>query len=399
MRVVGRFAATAVVACVASLTLGSPASAADARVVPGSTQLDDQTFLTYVPCAGFFASGTTVPGLRINRGHDGAPLGRRSFGLAMAGAGTAAGVVHQTTSMDLLGDVSMAVNPDGATSGVSYVWYISPDLPAGQAWLGRADLAAAPGWQRVDVSAASFTWQAHDLATRQPLGDSSGALLRDFVAAHGDGPGYVVSGFGCDGTSFNIDNLTYGQSTYDLEGFTATTSIAAEAATPGRPVTLRGWSERDSSRRLGDPLILEQRVAGTADWKPVGGPTFSDPDAIVRATVDPDVATYYRWRMADSEYADANVSDGVLVEPAPQPGPGSDEATDPTKQPEPTKQPDRSKADRVKQPSPTSQPTPTPAPSPTPIPALSPLPTPEPPATPENAPALLPTEPPPSQTP
>lgn len=173
MRVVGRFVATAVAALVASLALGSSASAADTFVVPGSTTLDDRTFLTYVPCAGFFAPGASAPGLRINRGPAAAPLGKRSFGLAMAGTGTAAGVVHETVSMGLLGQVSMSVNPDQATTGVAYVWYISPDLPAGQAWLGRADLGAAPGWQRVDVSAADFTWQAHDLASRQPVGEST----------------------------------------------------------------------------------------------------------------------------------------------------------------------------------------------------------------------------------
>ncbi len=356
MRGTGRCVATSVVALAASLVLGSPASAADSYVVHGTTRLDDQTFLTYVPCAGFFASGATVPGLRINRGPEAAPLGRRSFGLAMKGAGTAAGVVRHTTSLGLLGDVAMSVNPAQATKGVAYVWYVSPDLAAGQAWLGRADLAAARGWQRVDVSAATFTWRVYDLASRRPLGEPARALLPDFVAGHGDGPGYVVAGFGCDGTSFNIDAVGYGPSTYDLEGFVATTSIEAERAVVGQPVTVRGWSERATGQRLGDPLVLERLVPGTSKWEPVTGPIFAGPDAVVRATVEPDVPTYFRWRMADSEYADANVSEPVRVDSVVRVEPGGD----PTPTPTPTPTPNSGPA-----PSPAQTQTPSPSPSPT----------------------------------
>lgn len=324
-RIVGHLLATAVAACAASVALAHPAQAVGPRVVPGSTTLDDQTSLTYVPCARFFDAGATAPGLRINRGP--APLGERSFGLAMTGSGTAAGVVHQTMSMGLLGSVSMSVDPERATSGVAYVWYLSPDLPAGQAWLGRADLAAAPGWQRVDVSASGFGWQAYDLATRQPQGDMETAPLPDFVRAHGDGPGYVVAGFGCDGVSFNLDAVTYGPSSYDLEGFTATTSIAVEHAQPGKPVTLTGWSERDTGSRLGDPLVLEQQEPGSTGWKPVGDPLLADADAVVRTTVAPETATYFRWSMADAEYADANVSEPVLVDAVTKPAATQDAAT------------------------------------------------------------------------
>ncbi|WP_426246298.1 hypothetical protein [Nocardioides sp. LHG3406-4] len=330
MSVAARVFATAVAGCVAILTLASPAVAAEARVVPGSTTLDDQTFLTYVPCAGFFGGGATAPGLRINRGPDAAPMGRRSFGLVMAGTGTAAGAVHQTVSMGRLGPVSMSVNPERATSGVAYVWYTSAALPAGQAWLGRADLSAAPGWQRVEVSAAAFSWQAYDLATRQPQGAPTTASVPDFVAAHGDGPGYVVAGFGCNGASFNLDALGYGASSYDLEGFAATTTIAVDQGPAGQPVTLRGWSERDPGRRLGDPLVLEQQVAGTSEWRPVTDPLFADPDAVVRTTVAPEVPTSYRWRMGDSEYADANISEPVLVGAVQSGQPGDGAQDDPT---------------------------------------------------------------------
>ena len=318
MRVVVRRAAAAAAACAAGagLALGagllSPAHA-DTHVVPGGSRLDAQTFLTYVPCAGFFAPGATAPQLLINRGPATPPLGRRSFGLALPGSGTAAGVVHQTLSMGGLGEVSMAVNPEQATTGVAYAWYVSPDLPAGQAWLGRAELAAAPGWQRVDVSAASFTWQAHDLATRQPQGDPARAVPADFVAAHGDGPGYVVAGLGCDGASYNLDAVRYGGTTFDLEGFRATTHIAAEPGAAGEPTVLTGWSTRDDVR-LGDPLVLERQVAGTSRWEAVGEPVLADAGATVRTTVAPDVATTYRWRMADSEYADENTSDPVRVD-------------------------------------------------------------------------------------
>ena len=317
MRAVVRRAAAAAATFAAGvgLSLGAgvltPAHA-DTRVVPGGSRLDAQTFLTYVPCAGFFAPGATAPQLLVNRGPATPPLGRRSFGLALPGSGTAAGVVHQTLSMGGLGEVSMAVSPERATTGVAYAWYASPDLPAGQAWLGRAELTAAPGWQRVDVAATSFTWQAHDLATRQSLGDATRAVPADFVAAHGDGPGYVVAGFGCDGASFNLDAVRYGATTFDLEGFRATTHIAAEPGGAG-PTLLIGWSTRDDVR-LGDPLVLERQVPGTSRWEAVGQPVLAGADATVRTTVAPDVATTYRWRLADSEYVDDNSSEPVRVD-------------------------------------------------------------------------------------
>ena len=337
MRIVGRLVASAAVACAASVALVVPATAAaDTLVVPGTTALDDRTFLTYVPCAGFFGDGATPPGLRINRGPQAPPLGQRSFGLAVAGTGTAAGVVRQTLSVQQLGPVSMSVNPGSASTGVAYAWYISPDLPAGQAWLGRAELEAAPGWQRVEVSAASYTWQAYDLATRLPQGSASTASLPDFVGGHGDGPGYVMAGFGCNGASFNLDAVSYGGSTFDLEGFVATTSIAADDAAPGRPVTLRGWSERDTGRRLGDPLVLERLVPGTSRWEAVTGPILAGADTVVRTTVAPEVPTHYRWRMGEAEYADANVSEPLLVGAVTAEAPAQEGSQSPSPSPSPT---------------------------------------------------------------
>lgn len=316
MRAAARAVTSVVAACVAASAMVATAAPAhaDTSVVPGGTRLGERAFLTYVPCSGFFDGGAAAPQLRINRGPAQPPLGRRSFGLVMSGPGTAAGAVHQTLSMAGLGRVAMSVSPERATTGVAYVWYVSPDLPAGQAWLGRADLTAVPGWQQVDVGAARVTGQAPDRATRGPQGAPATASLADFVAAHGDGPGYVVSGFGCDGSSFNLDALAFGPSTYDLEGFAANTQIAVEPAAPGRPVTLRGWSTRGSAGRLGDPLVLERQVPGTDRWEAVTGPLFADPDAVVRTTVSPDVPTYVRWLMADSEYADENRSEPVLVD-------------------------------------------------------------------------------------
>ena len=334
MRSVVRLVVAAAAACAATVTLVLPAHAGT-QVVPGTTGLDERTSLTYVPCAGFFGGGATAPGLRVNRGQQAPPLGERSYGMAVSGPGTAAGAVRQTPSIAELGSISMSVNPASAATGVAYVWYAAPDLPAGQAWLGRAELTAAPGWQRVEVSAASFSWQAVDLVSRQPQGAAGPARLADFVAAHGDGPGYVVAGFGCNGASFNLDALTYGATTYDLEGFAATTSIAVGDAAPGQPVTLSGWSERATGARLGDPLVLERLVPGTSRWEPVTGPLLAGADAVVRTTVTPDQPTHYRWRMGEAEYADANVSEPVLVKPvaaepppgegSPQPAPGQDD--------------------------------------------------------------------------
>lgn len=88
-------------------------------------------------------------------------------------------------------------------------------------------------------------------------------------------------------------------------------------------MTLRGWSERDTGRRLGDPLVLERLVPGTSTWEAVTGPLFADPDTVVRTTVEPDVPTYYRWKMADSEYADANYSEPVLVDAVKPADPGT----------------------------------------------------------------------------
>ncbi|MGZ5399911.1 MAG: hypothetical protein ACXWDM_07840 [Nocardioides sp.] len=322
-------------ALVAALTVGStlglplsgllPAAHADETVVVHGTAFpSSSTYLTYFGCVDLFHADTRGPLVRVTR-DAGAPLGSRAAGLEVPGAGTAVG------SVSLVGSVadatsSMSVRAAAGSSGVAYVWYVAPGLKPGEVWSGRADLTAgADGWQQIDAAAASYTWTRVEAATGAVRKQAGVATMAGFAAEHGDGPGYLLSGLGCDGRGFGLDALRVGTpgavTTYDLEGWSVSTSISAssEKIIRGGDVTLGATSVDAAATPMGAALVLEARPEGAGDFKPVTGPVLAGPDGRVTATVTPEVTTDYRWFFAERAYADAHWSATtrvVVEEPA-----------------------------------------------------------------------------------
>lgn len=312
-------------ALVAGVVIGMPvaANADETVVVPGTAFPTASTYLTYFGCADLFHADTRGPLVRVTR--DGAaPLGRRATDLELPGTGTAAGPVSLVASV-ADATSSMAVRADAGSSGVAYVWYLAPGLPPGEVWAGRADLTAATdGWQQIDSAVASYDWNRVEAATGVVREQAGVADIDAFTAEHGDGPGYLMAGLGCDGRAFGVDALRVGApgsiTTYDLEGSTVSTSITAshEQVSRGGDVKIGGSSVDATGRTLGSALVLEARPEGAARFSPVAGTVLAGPDGNVTTTVSPEVTTDYRWSFTERAYAEAHWSPTVrvLVQPS-----------------------------------------------------------------------------------
>ncbi len=320
-RVVRRSAGAVALATLASLVVGlAPAASADGTSVrsgPGSAA--DGMFLTYVGCDSFFGP-SSAPRTRVNLGPGAAPLGRRSFGLVPTAAGTASGPYVPFLSLAEARS-SVAVTASAGTSGTSYIWTSAPDAPAGHAWLGRAALSVpGGGWHTVDTAALRYDWQLVDLVTGTTTPDGA-ATPAEFVAAHGDGTGYVVTGFGCDGRAFNIDAVRGVGQTWDFEGTTLHTAITASAdeVPAGKQVVVGGHVTDTAGRVTGDPVLLQARTPGQGEWRTVSDLTLVGPDGWSKATVTVAADTEYRWLRPEGEYADAGTSASVVVRAVPAP--------------------------------------------------------------------------------
>ena len=316
---VRRFALAATVAV--GSVLGLPLSAAHADqtvVVPGTAFPTSSTYLTYFGCVDLFHADTRGPDVRVIR-DDNAPHGSGATGLDLPGAGTAAGSVSRVDSI-ATATSAMAVRAAAGSSGVAYVWYVAPGLLPGEVWAGRADLTTAvDGWQQIDAAAASYEWTRLEAATGTVKEQAGVAGIDEFAAAHGDGPGYLMAGLGCDGRSFGVDALRVGApgavTTYDLEGWSVSTSITASLnrIAPGDEVTLSARSLDAAGRAMGSALVLEARPQGAAAFSPVTGAVVAGPDGAVSTAVAPEVTTDYRWFFAERSYADAHWSPTVSV--------------------------------------------------------------------------------------
>lgn len=278
---------------------------------PGS-ELDGM-YLTYAGCEEMTAPGA-APGTRINLGPGTAPLGRRSFGIVPRGTGTASGPTHAFLSLAALGG-ALDVRSEAGTTGASYIWVTSLDAPPGQAWRGRAALSVGPAtWQHVDLATVPYDWQLIDLTTGA-VAASETSTPTDFVGRHGDGAGYVLTGFGCDGNAFNLDAVRAGGRTWDFEGLALSTSILSSSAeaVAGGSVTMTGSVSDASGRTMGDPLVLQSRVPGTTEWTDASPLTLADPDGFSHVEVEVTETREFRWLRPESEYADAGASEPVLV--------------------------------------------------------------------------------------
>lgn len=307
-------------ALAAGVVLGAPAGAQadDTVVVPGTAFPSSDTYLTYFGCVDLFHADTRGPLVRVIR-DDAAPLGRRATGLELPGTGTAAGSVSLVASV-ADATSSMAVRATAGSSGVAHVWYVAPGMLPGEVWAGRAALTTTTdGWQQVDAAAASYDWSRVEAATGVVREQAGLVGIDDFTAEHGDGPGYLMAGLGCDGRAFAVDALRVGASgavtTYDLEGSAVSTSITAShvQVSPGDVVTLGATSVDAAGQALGSALVLEARPEGAAEFSPVTETVLAGPDGSVTTTVSPEVTTDYRWFFAERAYADAHWSPTVRV--------------------------------------------------------------------------------------
>ena len=296
----------------------APAVADDTVVVPGLAFPSSDTYLTYFGCTDLYHADTRSPQVRISR--DGAvPAGQRSFGLRMPGSGTASGPVRRVDSVAGSSVAGFAARSDQGGAGVAYVWYVAPDLLPGQAWSGRATLQVGPVWQYVDAGAATYTWTRYHAATGEVVEDGGTSTIADFTSAHGDGPGYLLAGFGCDGQPFSLDALRFGSpgnvTTYDLEGIAVSTTMRSSHGVlpPNGEVTLSGVTLDTGGVPIGSALVLEARPDGHKVFAPVGGTTYSGPDGTVSAVVAPEVTTEYRWYLPDTGLANAGWSQPVRV--------------------------------------------------------------------------------------
>lgn len=308
----------------------APAQADGSRTLTGPSTGDANVFLTYVGCTDLFAPAT-APQSRLNLGPFVAPLGQRSLGLVPSAPGTASGPFARFDSLAGF-DSSVSVASSSGTQGVSYVMSITPSNPIGSAWSGRAALSAPSGsWTEVSAASLTYDWTLVDLATLAPLAQAGAATPSAFAAEHGDGEGFVVTGFGCDGHSFNIDAVRAGGSTFDFEGIVLTTSASVDRklVDAGDRVSISGRVTDGGGRVTGDPLVLESRRPG-GGWTSTGPSVLSDPSGLARVDVPVTETTEFRWHRPESQYADEGWSDPVTVtvaEPAPAPVPPEKSAT------------------------------------------------------------------------
>lgn len=312
MRVRSR--ATAAVTMVALAAVGTgPAYADGSRTVTGPVTGDADVFITYVGCDSLHGT-TAAPRSRLNLGPYSAPLGRRSLGIVPAGPGTASGPYAAFGSLAGI-EVSVSVAATGGTRGVSHVMAVTPDSPPGTVWSGRADVDVAAGsWTTVAASSLAYDWTLVDITTQAPLMQEGRATTGELAARHGDGPGFVVTGFGCDGRAFNLDAVRASGSTLDFEGVTLTTTVGVDRrqVPAGETVTVTGRVTESGGRATGDTLVLESRRPGGA-WVPVGEPVLSGPDGLARVDVPLTETTELRWHRPQSQYADEGWSEPVTV--------------------------------------------------------------------------------------
>lgn len=301
----------------------APAHADGVQTLTGPATGDPQVHLTYVGCTDLFGPAT-APASRLNLGPFDAPLGRRSLGLVPGRPGTASGPVVWFDSLASV-QSSFSVASTGGSTGTSYVVAVTPDTPPGAAWLARAPLSVSSGgWTRIAVAELAYDWTLVDLGSRAPLAPGGTATTAEFAAAHGDGTGLVVSGFGCDGGAFNLDAVQGAGSTFDFEGVSLSTTLSASRATAdaGDTVTLTGRVTDARDRVTGDPLVLESRPPGGA-WKAIGGTVLAGADGLVHLDVPVTETTEFRWHRPESQYADEGWSDPVTVTVAPAADPST----------------------------------------------------------------------------
>jgi hypothetical protein len=326
--------ATAVAVVAAGTLPGAQAAGDSAVVVRGATlPSGSESQLNLVGCDSVFARTpeAVAPTLGVVPG---GPSGKRSLGFDLAG-GNAIGSVSYVDRVAATTVAGMSVYAAAGTTGVAYAGYQAPkDVGTSRVWIGRAALAAPAGtWTNINVPGLGYAWTQYDMSTQQPIGGDVGSSgIPAFVQAMGgDGTGFYMVGFGCDGNAFDTDawrvgTLT-GATTYDFEGYTTRTTIAGpgEPIEPGRRATLTGTVVDGSGAPVAGRAVLEAKQ-GDGTWDTVDVAPGPNPSAVVR----PDRTTTYRWKSFDRARYEGSVSDPFTVEVQ---DPAGEPTTEPSDEP------------------------------------------------------------------
>ena len=296
-----------------------PASADDTVVVHGTAFPDLRAAqLTLVGCDSLYQRSTEFLQPYISRlGR----LGDRSLKYDLAG-GNAIGTLSYVDSMTDTTVAGLEVFARAGAQGVAYAGFQEPDAEGYDLWVGRAPLTSAGGWQPLDATALSYTWTQFDMRTGRPTGEvaEEPATVPDFADDHGgDGAGFYMLGFGCDGSPFYMDGWQVGApgsvTTYDLEALTTHPRINGSARTieEGEEVTIDGSVRDGQGRRLrAGTMILEAKPVGAASFLPVRVVEAAATDPSI--TVSPTESTVYRWRFVERPLATGSVSPAFRVD-------------------------------------------------------------------------------------
>ena len=303
-------------AVVAAVMLPAAPALADTTEVVHGLSFSSDNYLTWLGCSGVYTSTHEDVRSHYDLGPATPPAGRRSLRFDLAG-GNAIGSLHRVDSMLGTTVAGISIDAPNGAAGVAYAGYQSPaDVGTDLIWVGRTALSeGAGGWRSVDVAGGSYDWVRYDTSSGRPVGMGGAATVARFVRHHGgDGAGFFSIGFGCDGNPFNMDAWRIGSpgdvTTYDLEGVGTTTGISGsdrEVAEGGSVVLTGRLSDTGGAAIPNAPLTLEAQVGGTGPFEPVDT-ARTDGQGVATLKVAPGKTTVYRWRFADSGYADGSVS-------------------------------------------------------------------------------------------
>ena len=323
--------------------LGQLPALADDTVTVHGTDFPDQRAaqLTLVGCESLYQRSTEFLQPYISR-HT--RLGTRSLKYDLSG-GNAIGTLSYVDSMADTSVAGLQYYSRAGAQGVAYAGFQRQDADGYELWVGRAELVSGGGWQPVDATSLTYTWAEFDMLTSQPTGATATApaTVADFAEDNGgDGAGFYMVGFGCDGSPFYMDGWRVGApgstTTYDLEGFTTHLSMngSARSVARGDSVTLEGSVRDGAGKRLvRGTMILEAKPVGAASFLPVQVVDAAATDPSITGT--PTESTGYRWRFADRPLATGSVSAEFRVDVARTPvEPEQPESTSTPPPPKPT---------------------------------------------------------------
>ncbi|WP_345526741.1 hypothetical protein [Nocardioides endophyticus] len=310
--------AVATVVAAGALTLPGAEASGDSTVVVRGSALPEgsRSQLNLVGCDSVFGrtAEPVAPTIGVVPGR---PGNRRSLGFDLVG-GNAIGSVSYVDRVAATTTAGMSVHADAGTTGVAYVGYQAPkDVGTSLMWVGRAPLAVSAGvWTPVNVTGQGFAWTQYDMSTQQPIGGvvGSSGISAFTQAMGGDGAGFYMVGFGCDGNAFNTDSWRIGTSTgvttYDFEGFTTRTTISGPdaAVEPGQRVTLTGSVVDGSGAPVTGRVVLEAKT-GDGPWETVDVAPGPNPSVVVR----PEESTTYRWKLYDRARFEGSVSAPMTI--------------------------------------------------------------------------------------